>query len=383
MRLPFLSVVLFFFLECLAQSSTFYATRYNNFSQLNHNNIAEVNGDFLQYNNTSNKLVILSDTTKIDPFNSYKYYIKFANKHNKEGKSYKVKDGNKTISIPSTKCGIVFNQNKNNYWIITASCHNSDLYNESTDNRFMTIELANVQNGATKIVEKINIDKDVNLDDSFNYLGVQVEDSIVKVLIGKDKLQEVITHTMTQDEVVMRNGCDAVNVGCAVGPGAQIAIERAVLSTATQSNTPNLNTPWTREVLDRHFAASKNPYEGYWIFLDRDMEDNWLKLGGRYTIALVENEHGYDVIYVDGAQVKKSIWHTGMKKGVMTETIFTDNFNGIWYDATMEPIDQDVFVTFESGVILNFKFPVYNSQIRFSKVIDTDLPNNNDNTNLH
>jgi hypothetical protein len=100
------------------------------------------------------------------------------------------------------------------------------------------------------------------------------------------------------------------------------------------------------------------------------MEDTWLKLGGRYTIALVENSQGYDIIYVDGAQVKKSLWHTGMKKGEMRNTIFTDNFNASWIDATLEPINQDVYATFESGVILNIKFPVYKSQVRFSKVLD-------------
>ena len=50
------------------------------------------------------------------------------------------------------------------------------------------------------------------------------------------------------------------------------------------------------------------------------MEDTWLKMGGRYTIALVETSTGYDVIYIDGAQVKKSQWHLGMKKGEMTKT---------------------------------------------------------------
>ena len=151
-----------------------------------------------------------------------------------------------------------------------------------------------------------------------------------------------------------------------------IAIERAVLSQSTIEPNPAslLETQWTREALDRHFAQSKNPYEGYWTYLDRDMEDTWLKLGGRYTIALVETKSGYDLIYIDGAQVKKSLWHPGMKKGEMKNTIFTDNFTGTWIDATLEPISQDVYATFESGVILTIKFPVYKSQIRFSKVLD-------------
>jgi len=364
---------IFFMLLALtgfAQSSSFYATKYNNFEQLNYNSTAQVNGDCLQFNNSSNSFVLIEDTTAIDPFNTYKYYIKFANLHNKEGKSYKVKDDkNKTVSITQTKCGIVFNKTDKNYWMATASCNNSSLFNENIDNRFMDIELVWVNNGISKLIEKVSIDKGVNLDERYNYLGVNVEDSCIKVLAGKDKLNEVLSHKMTLEEVSASNGCDVFHVALAVGPGALMSTERTVLTTTGKTHTRNLETQWTIEALNRHFAQSKNPYEGFWTYLDRDMEDTWLKLGGRYTIALVENENGYDVIYVDGAQVKKSMWHTGMKKGEMTKTIFTDNFNGVWIDATLEPIDQDVFATFESGVILNFKFPVYKSQIRFSKVL--------------
>ena len=127
----------------------------------------------------------------------------------------------------------------------------------------------------------------------------------------------------------------------------------------------------TEHYIPDHHAAENIIIIGYVKnILDRDMEDTWLKLGGRYTIALVETDNGYDVIYVDGAQVKKSQWITGMKKAEMNKTIFTDNFNGKWFDSTLEAIDQDVYVTFESGVILSFKFPVYKSQVRFSKVLE-------------
>lgn len=368
-----ISIIIFLFWAFISvsQSHSSYSTRYNDFAQLNNHPQAHINGDCLQLENTSNQIVIVSDTTPIDPFTPYKYYLRLANKHNKEGKYYTVKENNgKTVSLSSTKCGIVFNHTSNGYWMVTVECHNSALYNESVDNRFMDVELSKVTNGTSFIIEKTTIEKDINLDDSYNFLGIQVDKKSIKVLAGKDCLNEIITHDFTSAEKAMNTGCDAVHVGYVVGPGALISIERAVLTTSElQSKSPNLYTHWTREALDLHFASSKNPYEGYWTYLDRDMEDTWLKLGGRYTIALVETDSGYDVIYVDGAQVKKSQWTTGMKKAEMTKTIFTDNFNGKWYDATLDPIDQDVYATFESGVILSFKFPVYKSQIRFSKVL--------------
>jgi len=102
------------------------------------------------------------------------------------------------------------------------------------------------------------------------------------------------------------------------------------------------------------------------------MEDKWLRLGGRYTLAAVWRDGGYDLIYVDGAQVKKSLWQMGMVKGRITKTIFTDNYEGEWIDATLEPINKDVYATLDNGVILTINFPVYKSQVRFSKLLHLD-----------
>ena len=102
------------------------------------------------------------------------------------------------------------------------------------------------------------------------------------------------------------------------------------------------------------------------------MKDEWLRLGGRYTLAVVRADDGYDLIYINGAQVKKSQWQTGMLKGHITKTMFTGNYDATWIDATQEPIDKDVQATIENGVILTMSFPVFGSQVRFAKVINID-----------
>ena len=355
-----------------AGAFTIYNTKYNNFESINYNKAASVAGDFLQLDNNSTTNIVVTDSTHIDSFTGYDYYIKFANLHNKEGKSYKVTDSQgKSRSVVSTECGLVFNHTLLGCWRVAVSCSNSNLYNESVDSRTMTVKLINDYCGGT-VVKQVTLDNGIDLDMGCNFLGVTVEENNISVKIGKYQLKEVLSYRLTASDIEAATGIPCVKTGYFVGPGAMISIERAVLSFNDQPRftSANLETQWTREALDRHFATSKNPYEGYWSYLDRDMEDHWLKLGGKYTIALVESENGYDVIYVDGAQVKKSMWHTGMKKAEMTQTIFTDNFTGKWFDATLEPITDDVFVTFESGVILNFKFPVYKSQLRFSKVLN-------------
>ena len=355
-----------------AHAFTIYNTRYNNFESINHNEGANLKDDFLQLSNKSASNIIVTDQTQIDAFTNYKYYIKFANLHNKEGKTYKVTDTQgKSKSISSTETGLVFNHTSQGCWRVAVSCSNSNLFNESVDNRSMTIKLIS-EYGGSKVVKQVTLESGIDLYDGYNYLGVSVDENTISVKIGDKQLKEVLSYQLTSSDIETMTGTPSMKVGYFVGPGAMMSIERTVLSFNEQhqhSNT-NLETQWTLEALNRHFAESKNPYEGYWTYLDRDMEDQWLKLGGKYTIALVENVHGYDVIYIDGAQVKKSMWHLGMKKAEMTQTIFTDNFTGKWFDATSQPIDDDVFVTFESGVILNFKFPVYKSQVRFSKVLD-------------
>ena len=72
-----------------AHPITLYNTCYNNFNRLDFNNQATINGRFLQLDNTSTSDIIVTDSTYIDSSDDFKYYIKFANLHNKEGKSYK------------------------------------------------------------------------------------------------------------------------------------------------------------------------------------------------------------------------------------------------------------------------------------------------------
>ena len=64
------------------------------------------------------------------------------------------------------------------------------------------------------------------------------------------------------------------------------------------------------------------------------------------------------------------MWEPGMLKGHITPTLFTGNYDLMWIDATMEPIDNDCYATIENGIILTLNFPVYKSQVRLSKIIN-------------
>ena len=326
-----------------------------------------INGDLLIEENATMATAITIDTLSIHS-TAYRYQLRLANLNNKQGKTISVKDpmtGGKT-QITSPQWGLVFNRDEDgNYNAVVLSCDNRSPYDDITDQRSMQVSLIQRMNGETSILAVADIKKGVSLEDEMNTVCVDVDDHGVTIMVGKDELKQVL-------EADVKRPMGPVQVGYLVGAGARVALERAVL-TIDNGKQVAATTLWSLDDLNQYLSASSDPVEGYWKYLDRDMEDKWLRLGGRYTIAIVRADDGYDLIYIDGAQVKKSLWQPGMKKGHMTKTIFSGNYDASWIDATMEPIDKDVQATIENGVILTLNFPVYKSQVRFAKVLDGDI----------
>ncbi len=371
-----LTVVLMALSALLADGRTYYNQLSNNFGGLYPfpemrmaGRYKAIEDNLLIEENATMATAITLDTMNITS-RSYNYVMRFANLNNKQGKTYSIKNpmtGSKT-TLTSTSWGLVFNYDEQgNYYAVVLECDNSTPYDDITDKRTMKVMLVDHTNGQTSIVAQTTLDKGVSLEDGMNTLSIDVDEHRVKVAIGRVDHLWVVLETSS-----LRHPAEAVAVGYLVGPGARVAIECAALTIYNDNQVADLQTEWTREALDEYFAQSADPVEGYWQYLDRDMDDEWLRLGGRYTLAIVQSDYGYDIIYIDGAQVKKSLWQPGMLKGRITKTIFTGNYNLYWIDATMEPIDDEAYATVENGVILTLNFPTYKSQVRLSKILKID-----------
>lgn len=325
-----------------------------------------IDGNLLIEENATLGTAITLDTMSISS-TAYRYQLRLANLNNKQGKSKTINNpltGEKT-KLTSTQWGLVFNSGDDgNYCAVLLSCDNSSPYDDITDQRTMRVSIVRRSGNETEELAQTELAKGISLEDDLNTVCVDVDEHRVTVSIGKNGLQQVL------EASVIRPTGD-VAVGYLVGPGARVAIERAVLTIENERQV-NTSTLWTRDALDPYLEQSADPVEGYWQYLDRDMQDEWLRLGGRYTLAVVRADDGYDLIYVDGAQVKKSQWQWGMLKGHLTKTAFSGNYDLRWIDATMEPIDKDAYATIENGVILTLYFPVYKSQVRFAKILNPD-----------
>ena len=301
------------------------------------------------------------DTMRIHS-SSYRYQMRLANLNNKQGKVMSIKNpltGGKT-KVTSTQWGIMFNFDEMaDYCAVVLNCDNSAPWDDITDRRSMQVSLVQHTGNEQTVLAQATLTKGVSLEDELNTICIDVDERSVKVSIGKDELHQVL-------EAPVQRPTGPVQVGYLVGPGASLSIERAVLTIDNEQQVAATST-WTLEALDEYLAQSSDPVEGYWHYLDRDMQGDWLRLGGRYSLAVVSKDGGYDLIYIDGAQVKKSLWQPGMIKGHITPTIFSGNYDLTWIDATMEPIGNDAYATIENGVLLTLVFPEYKSQVRFAK----------------
>lgn len=342
----------------IAQSRSVYNTVHNQFASIDWKSTAQISGNDLTCDNKLAYPVMLLDTNHVSA-ESYRFYARLSNAHNAEGKRYY--SGGKKCDF--TEVGIVFlYANQKDYWTATLHAFNSHPHDDMIDKRMMHLSVSHIVDGKATFVRDSDFSAGFDIRGGYNVIGVDVDGSKVKVVAGHDKLTEI----MTIDAGPISQ---PVHMGCLIGSGALMKLERTVISLRS-SNRMICETGWTREKLDSLFTVSDNQLEGYWQYLDRDMDDQWLRLGGRYTIALVASGDHYDIVYVDGAEVKQNDWHLGMLKGRLDKTIFTDNYKAQWIDATHRDMGRDVQASVEQGVILTLKFPVWNSEVRFSRIIN-------------
>ena len=357
----FTLTILLAFLWLTATGSTVYSTVHNHFRTLAAPASATIDkqGRLVLDNNNENPIFV-SDTILINTASPFKFYTRAINLHSGNKKSYKVvtaAGGTMRVSHPAWG---VFLQCGEDLYTIIVNTEDDSWSDEVRSSHTARVIITHLHNGIQVNTVETTIERSDDWNETLHALGLQVNEGELNVLMGKERLEKVQSMKLST-----LNG--EATVGIIAGAGSKPAIERAVL-TYNNESSPHPIVTWTREELDEHFASSRDPYEGYWQYLDRELEDKWLALGGRYTIALVANGNGYDILYIAGAQVMGSKWQECRQKGTMISTIFNENYQATWIDATGNDMGPDVQATFESGSILTVKFPVFKSQLRFSRI---------------
>ena len=278
---------------CCAQWTTarsHYCTAHNAFGSLATGaaTCSLENERLLVSNSAATPLMIMDTTLVAGNGNStYQYTVRASLLTNKAGSSYVVTDEHGRRSrVSSTAWGVAFGYIDGlNYARVELRCANTNLYDDLTDRRQMVVTAVATQAGTDSVLQQWTLDRGLSLEDGLNSVRVTVTDGEATIAVGNKQLQTLGMVTLpSADGPTQRTGLF-------LSAGARLALERTVLT--SDSEAPHrVATAWTREALDQHFATSSDPVEGYWQYQDRDIEERWLRLGGRYTLAVVNMASG-------------------------------------------------------------------------------------------
>lgn len=119
--------------------------------------------------------------------------------------------------------------------------------------------------------------------------------------------------------------------------------------------------------LEAYLKASVDPHEGFWTYLDRDMNHATVSLGGNYMLATVKEGDAYDIIMIQGAKAYSGDWPALRVKGRLRSTVFMHHFDLDWTDASGSAVNAESYATIIDGSILALTFPLLKTAVRFSK----------------
>lgn len=341
---------------------TRYSTAANGFAALSLADVAVIDGERLVIDNKTAALIVVMDSAAVST-KRYRYTVRFANSHNRAGRSYEyVRADGSRAKRGRTACGVAFNITRGDTTFVMMSCYNTAPGDDITDSRLADIVVSRHTSQGQAELARWTVDDKVDLYDGLTGLAVDVDGDNVSVLVGRHTLNLLGTVTVPR-------AADVVRLAVAAGSAGLMSVERVMLR-SDDDRTVVPMTRWTLASLQSHFAASLDAYEGFYDYLDRDLDEGRVRLGGRYRVALVATDDGYDIVYVSGAQVNQSLWHTGMLKGRLVGTQFANHYNLMWIDAEQLLIDTDVTASLSDGVFLSLNFPTLGGTMRFAKEVN-------------
>lgn len=241
-----------------------------------------------------------------------------------------------------------------NYDFVELTWENTN-FGDIYDCRQAILSIGRVKGGVDYVFKTKKINDGVNHSTGFNSIMIEIDSGHLNLFVGDKQLKYI----------------DTYEVGALLGSfcGVVSSVE-AKVSNFIVEMIPNkerrLQTSYSEQDLIAKFSLSATEYEGFWSYLDRDIDLDYARLGGKYRLALVKNNDGYLIIYIDGADTNKNKWSKGMIKGVLKSTIFKNHYDLIWYDSTFDVIDSEANAFIENS-ILTLNFPLYKSSIRLFK----------------
>lgn len=255
--------------------------------------------------------------------------------------------------------GIIVNYvDSANYTELYFKSGNTDKY-EINDTRYMDVELGNVVQGkSNNSICSGRIVRQHGRDGNYNS---------IRLIFSNERL--LVQYKKSVFSTVMEVPFSIIN-------GSQFGFKvygNLMLKNMYIDYAVNMKDILTlnsrKEAIDSIISFSKDPLVGYWKYFDRKIDTDKVKLGGKYNLAIVPSETAgyYYILYVSAAQVNKDKWESYMVKGILSPSGVPGNYNLLWYDSNMQPMEDDCYVSFVSNVLIDVVFPIEKSSFRMIK----------------
>ncbi len=180
------------------------------------------------------------------------------------------------------------------------------------------------------------------------------------------------------DRIELPAGFNIDSIGVSAGQEGKVIVRE--ISISSRPMPEDLRSEWSGniEALHHYLARSADPLEGYWHWYDSTIDEDLLRPGGDYRLAIVRKPvqsdtdsiaagHPYLILYLDGAYIEKANWTAGMIKGELRPTPTGNVFDAVWYDTSMRPMSHAIKGVVESDILLTITFPYQQSRIRLHR----------------
>lgn len=224
-----------------------------------------------------------------------------------------------------------------------------NIYGYSTDIVVYNVSEGKIENRYTKLISHTTPNFSIRIKGDNTYFHAAVGDGTnLSRLIKSDKF-----YIKPNTKVILRSSAKSDEVFTICQQKNYLTPQYAELDVNTISND-DTGTPI-----------------GLWEYLDSDIAEPRVFLGGKYRIAIVKDTDGnYNIIYVDGATEYVGFWHEGMIRGKLKKTSIPYQYDLEWIDATQRYVlDDDNYALYNEPLILVLSFPVYKSTVRFRRVL--------------
>ncbi|MCH5216439.1 MAG: hypothetical protein J1F10_05810 [Muribaculaceae bacterium] len=246
-----------------------------------------------------------------------------------------------------------------NYDEIKIVSGNTDLY-EPYDRRYFQIEFWKHTEGmeSCMAVSK-KFYKDLGRKNDYNTLCLNFKNDCLTFQIGRSTYETVFELQLPLDKMKKIGVLSVQKIGI-----KNIYIDYEPLGEPMKAQIYNY------AAIDSLISNSDEPIVGYWNYFDRKINVPKVQLGGKYSLAIIPDvgTQNFNVLYIDNAKVNESKWKCGMIKGRLYPTGVYGNYNLVWYDADMNEMNDDCYVSLTGGEFVEFVFPVEKSSFRLIKV---------------